>query len=76
MTARLFLGAATAACALATAAAADTTGVTGSGAPIDNYQPSLVLSQLVQTGGIFPCRDCANAGAVSTIGMIHTFAGA
>ena len=60
---------------LATAAAAQVTGVTGSGAPINNYQPSLVLTQSIQTQGIFPQRDCPSCDAVSTLGMIHNFAG-
>ena len=56
-------------------AAAAQTGVTGSGAPIENRQPSLVLTQLVATAGAFPCRECDGATAINTLGMIHTFAG-
>ncbi len=60
--------------AVATAAAAQT-GSAGSGAPINNYQPSLVLTQSIATQGNFPCRECGDASAINTIGMIHTFAG-
>ena len=52
---------------------AQVTGVTGGGGAINNYQPSLVLTQTVRTAGLYPSRD--GGGAVSTIGMIHTFAG-
>jgi microcystin-dependent protein len=61
-------------CLLATAASAANTGVTGSGAPIDNVQPSLVMSQLMTQSGIFPCRDCGTSPAVYTMGGIRTFA--
>ncbi len=60
---------------LATAAMAGETGVTGGGAPISNYQASLVMTQSLQTTGIFPSRDCSNCSAVNTLGTIHTFAG-
>jgi microcystin-dependent protein len=76
MRARLMAAAAAGAWLLATTAMAATTGVTGQGAPINNYQPSIVLTQSLQTVGIFPTRDCSLCGAVSTLGTIHTFAGA
>jgi microcystin-dependent protein len=60
---------------LATAAAAQVTGVTGSGAPINNYQPSLVLTQSIQIQGVFPTRESPGDPAASTLAMIHNFAG-
>jgi microcystin-dependent protein len=60
---------------LATAAMAQVTGFTGGGAPINNYQPSLVLTQTIQTHGAFPGRNGPDYDAQNTIGMIHTFAG-
>jgi microcystin-dependent protein len=56
-------------------AVAATTGVTGSGAPIGNYQPSLVLNQQVAIQGLFPPRDCAGCSATNWLGTVHTFAG-
>lgn len=60
---------------LATSAMAEVTGVTGGGAPISNYQPSLVLTQAVSMFGAYPRHDCSSCSAISTTGMIHTFAG-
>jgi microcystin-dependent protein len=62
-------------CATASGAAAQVTGVTGGGQPINNYQPSLVLNQLVPLQGPFPCRDCPGASAAHTLGSVRTFAG-
>ena len=50
----LMVTAAASALLLAGSAAAETTGVTGGGAPINNYQPSIVLSQTVQLEGVYP----------------------
>ena len=41
---------------------ADTTGVTGGGAPFNNMQPSLVVTQAVQTIGIYPPRGRLRLG--------------
>ncbi len=49
------------------------TGSAGGGQPVSNYQPSLVLSQVVQSQGIFPRRDI-DAGAGAVMGMVRTFA--
>jgi microcystin-dependent protein len=65
-----------AALAVSGPAVAATTGVTGGGAPIGNYQPSLVLNQQIAVGGLFPPRDCPQCGASNWLGAIHTFAGA
>lgn len=43
----------------------------GSNLPFSNYQPSLVLNQLVQAEGVYPCRGCGGGGAV--MGMVRTF---
>jgi microcystin-dependent protein len=59
----------------ATMASAATTGVTGGGQPVSNYQPSVVMTQIMPVNGIFPCRDCPGATATTTLGMLRTFAG-
>jgi microcystin-dependent protein len=59
---------------LATAAIAGETGVTGGGAPISNYQASLVMTQTMQLEGIFPSRESGGV-ASNTLGTVHTFAG-
>ena len=73
--ASVFLSAVAATCALSMPAFAETTGSAGSGAPIQNMQPSLVMTRFVARSGIFPARDCPECGAVNTLGMVHTFAG-
>ena len=40
---------------------------------LDNYQPSLVLTEFVSTEGIYPSRDLYHDGM--TLGMLRTFAG-
>ena len=50
------------------------TGFTGGGQPVSNYQPSLVLNQVIQLNGIFPSRD-SGGSAQTTLGSLHTFAG-
>src|SRR5256885_870743 len=52
---------------------AQVTGVTGGSQPIDNHQPSLVLTESVQAFGVFPSQG--GGGGTSVIGQIHTFAG-
>jgi microcystin-dependent protein len=73
--ASVFLSAVAAICALSTPTFAETTGPAGSGAPIQNMQPSLVMTRFVANNGIFPSRDCPECAAVNTLGMVHTFAG-
>jgi len=77
MSKSLSLAAAAAISLLASAAVAQTTGTTGGGAAYDNRQASLVMTQLIATNGIFPCRcdDAGHQAAQATIGQIHTFAG-
>lgn len=53
-------------------AAVFTTGIAGAGQAFSNYQPSLVLTQRVQTQGVFPCRGCGY-GAGATLGMVRSF---
>ncbi len=72
---RLALALSSALCLVAGVAKADTTGLTGGGAPVDNGQPSLVLNQLVALGGIYPCMGCVGAGAGHDMGEVRTFAG-
>lgn len=45
----------------------------GSATPITLGQPSLAVSMVVATTGVFPARDSFGAG--SAVGMIHLFAG-
>jgi len=73
--ASVFLSAVTAIFALSTPAFAETTGSAGSGAPIQNMQPSLVMTRFVADNGAFPGRDCPECAAINTLGAIHTFAG-
>jgi microcystin-dependent protein len=47
-----------------------TTGVTGSGLPVNNLQPSLAMNYLIATGGPFP-----NFGGPPFTGEINAFAG-
>jgi microcystin-dependent protein len=69
------LAAASAAIALAGAAHGEATGSAGAGTPINNYQPSIVLNQLISLGPIYPGgRECLGCEAATTMGMIHTFA--
>jgi len=51
---------------------ADTTGVTGSNAPVPTIQPSLGINYLIRTSGMFPA---SNGSPVGTIGEITMFAG-
>jgi microcystin-dependent protein len=60
--------------ALAGPAAAETTGTAGGGLPINNYQPTLVLNQMIALGGVYPGAECVGCQAANTMGMIHTFA--
>ena len=59
---------------IGSAANAADTGFTGGGQPVSNYQPSLVLNQVIQLNGIFPGRD-GGGSAQTTLGSLHTFAG-
>ncbi len=55
-----------------TVAATAVTGSAGGNQAFSNYQPSLVLNQLVQAQGVFPCRGCGY-GAGAVMGMVRTF---
>ena len=60
------------------AAFAQTTGTTGGGAPFDNVQPSLAVTEVLLTSGIFPAHatDIPDASAVGgTMGFVYNFAG-
>jgi microcystin-dependent protein len=73
---RLALALSSALCLVAGVANADSTGVTGGGAPVGNAQPSLVLNQQIATGGVYPCTGCGPmAGAGHVMGEVRTFAG-
>lgn len=71
--------AAAAALGLAAPAFATTlfTGPAGQSQPFSQYQPSLALTQLVATSGIFPSSSPTQPGdsAVNTMGMVRSFAG-
>lgn len=71
----LLMTAAGAACFLASAAVADTTGPAGSSAPFNNRQASLVMTQSFAGNGIFPCNGCGDVDAPFVVGQLHTFAG-
>lgn len=73
MLARKILSAVALCAALPAMAATVVTGSAGSGQPVSNYQPSLVLSQVVQSQGVFPRRD-TDSGAGAVMGMVRTFA--
>ena len=47
----------------------------GTSSGVDNYQPSLPVTYLIHTGGIFPSRDGIGAPSVGLIGEIVPFAG-
>ena len=56
------------------AALAATTGVTGGGQPFGNLQPSLAVTEVTPSAGLYPSRD--TGGAVGdTLGFIYDFAG-
>ena len=55
-----------------TLAATAVTGSAGGGQAFSNYQPSLVLNQLVQAQGVYPCRGCGY-GAGAVMGMVRSF---
>ena len=46
------------------------TGVTGGGAPIDQHEPSLTMTYLIATGGIYPGQ-----GNAVSVGQVAAFAG-
>ena len=56
------------------AAYAATTSAAGSSSPVNNLQPSLVLTWMICTGGMFPTRDGATASADPILGEIRLFA--
>lgn len=73
--ARTLLLACTAFFAAAGASAAPiTTGITGSGLPFDNMQPSLVVTEVLPLSGIYPSRDGGFALG-DTLGFVYGFAG-
>jgi len=61
-------------CALAGGVHAQTTGPAGGSDPVNNYQPSVAMTQFVTDQGIFPCTDCGGPAA-HTIGALRTLAG-
>lgn len=73
MLARTILASAALCAALPAMAATVVTGSAGNGQPVSNYQPSLVLSQVVQSQGVFPARG-VDAGSGAVMGMVRTFA--
>lgn len=58
------------------AQAVPVTGVTGSDLAFDNYQPTLAITQVVTTAGIFPQRGPGSGGADGgMLGFVYGFAG-
>jgi microcystin-dependent protein len=56
-------------------AAPITTGVTGSGLPFDNMQPSLVVTEVIPLTGIFPSIGPGGFASGDTLGFVYSFAG-
>ncbi|HSN21531.1 MAG TPA: IPTL-CTERM sorting domain-containing protein [Usitatibacter sp.] len=50
------------------------TGATGGGLPFDNVEPSLPLTRLIATTGVFPSTG-GGSGSAAFIGQVATFAG-
>ena len=44
-------------------------------APFSNYQPSLAITQVVDTSGTYPSFDNGGAAAGATLGFVYSFAG-
>ncbi len=63
-----------AASAASGAALAATTGVTGGGQPFDNLQPSLAVTEVTPSVGLYPSRGTGGALG-DTLGFIYDFAG-
>lgn len=53
----------------------DLTGITGAGLPQNNMQPTLGLSYVIATSGIFPSRDGGGTNDEPLLGQIGLFAG-
>ena len=51
------------------------TGTTGGGLPFNNMQPSLTLTPLIATQGVFPSRGGGGGGSATFIGQIANFTG-
>lgn len=51
------------------------TGITGSGQPFDNMQPSLVVTQVLPLSGLYPPRDPGGDAFGGTLGFVYNFAG-
>jgi microcystin-dependent protein len=48
----------------------------GSGQPFDNLQPSLAVTELMLSKGVFPSRDQPGSALGGTLGFVYDFAGA
>ena len=60
----------------AIAAAASASGaLAGSGQPFDNLQPSLAVTELMLSHGVFPSRDESGSALGDTLGFVYDFAG-
>ncbi len=58
------------------AAQATTTGMTGGGQPFDNLQPSLAVTQVLASAGIYPSFGGGGGSALGdTLGFVYDFAG-
>ncbi len=47
----------------------------GSGQPFDNLQPSLAVTELMLSHGLFPSRDESGSAFGGTLGFVYDFAG-
>ena len=60
--------------AIASAASANAA-LAGSGQPFDNLQPSLAVTELMLSNGIFPSRNGSDQAVGGTLGFVYDFAG-
>ena len=71
----LLPGAALIAACASTVALGDTTGLTGSGLPFDNLQPSLAVTEALPLYGIYPSRSGGGSASGDMLGFVYDFAG-
>jgi microcystin-dependent protein len=60
---------------MAGAAQAQTTGTTGGSQPFDNMQPSLAVTEVLLTEGLFPNLGGGGSAGGGTLGFVYNFAG-